>query len=62
MIFLSTTYEIHLGWLVKFEIRTANVAAYPAIYGIQPLYFQDAAFTACAKVTPPTFSDKLNNQ
>jgi type IV secretion system protein VirD4 len=35
------------------------VAGYPAIYGKQPLYFQDAIFTARAGVPPPEQSDKL---
>ena len=35
------------------------VAGYPAIYGKQPLYFQDEVFSARAKVNPPIVSDKL---
>jgi type IV secretion system protein VirD4 len=35
------------------------VAGFPAIYGTQPLYFQDETFTARAQVNPPSFSDKL---
>ena len=35
------------------------VAGYPAIYGKQPLYFQDEVFSARAKVSPPVVSDKL---
>ncbi len=35
------------------------VAGFPAIYGTQPLYFQDEIFTARAQVNPPSFSDKL---
>ena len=34
-------------------------AGYPAIYGVQPLYFQDETFAARAKVNPPGFSDRL---
>ena len=35
------------------------VSGYPAIYGKQPLYFQDAIFTARAAIPPPEKSDKL---
>jgi type IV secretion system protein VirD4 len=35
------------------------VAGFPAIYGKQPLYFQDPVFSARAQVNPPSFSDKL---
>ena len=35
------------------------VAGFPAIYGRQPLYFQDKTFTARAAVPEPTHSDKL---
>jgi type IV secretion system protein VirD4 len=35
------------------------VAGYPAIYGRQPLYFQDPVFQARAAVPAPTKSDKL---
>ena len=35
------------------------VAGYPAIYGVQPLYFQDEVFAARAKVDPPLSSDRL---
>ena len=35
------------------------VAGYPAIYGKQPLYFQDEVFSARAKVSPPVVSDKI---
>jgi len=35
------------------------VAGYPAIYGRQPLYFQDPIFTARAAVPEPKISDKL---
>jgi type IV secretion system protein VirD4 len=34
-------------------------AGYPAIYGVQPLYFQDETFAARAKVNPLGFSDQL---
>lgn len=34
------------------------VAGYPAIYGKQPLYFQDSVFSARAAVPAPAYSDK----
>lgn len=37
------------------------VAGYPAIYGKQILYFQDATFMARVKVSAPEISDKLIN-
>ena len=46
------------------EIETAGdmvvyVAGYPAIYGKQPLYFQDPVFQARAELPPPSRSDRL---
>ncbi|OAI06721.1 MULTISPECIES: type IV secretory system conjugative DNA transfer family protein [Methylomonas] len=35
------------------------VAGYPAIYGVQPLYFKDPVFQARASIPPPKVSDKL---
>ena len=35
------------------------VAGYPAIYGRQPLYFQDPVFSARAAVPAPKVSDTL---
>ena len=35
------------------------VAGYPAIYGKQPLYFQDPVFSARAAIDPPRRSDSL---
>lgn len=35
------------------------MAGFPAIYGRQPLYFQDAIFTARAAVAAPLVSDTL---
>lgn len=35
------------------------VAGYPAIYGVQPLYFKDPVFRARASVPPPKVSDRL---
>lgn len=37
------------------------VAGFPAIYGRQPLYFQDQVFTARAAVPEPASSDKLTD-
>ncbi len=34
-------------------------AGYPAIYGVQPLYFKDPVFQARASIPPPKVSDKL---
>ena len=36
------------------------VAGFPAVYGKQPLYFQDPTFKARAEVPPPEQSDVLN--
>jgi type IV secretion system protein VirD4 len=36
-------------------------AGFPAIYGRQPLYFQDPTFAARAKIPPPRRSDSLSN-
>ena len=38
------------------------VAGYPAIYGVQPLYFQDETFAARAAVAAPAYSDKILKQ
>jgi type IV secretion system protein VirD4 len=35
-------------------------AGFPAIYGRQPLYFQDETFVARAAVPPPKHSDMLS--
>jgi type IV secretion system protein VirD4 len=35
------------------------VAGRPAIYGKQPLYFQDPVFMARASVPPPAISDRI---
>jgi type IV secretion system protein VirD4 len=34
-------------------------SGFPAIYGRQPLYFQDPTFAARAKIPPPKQSDSL---
>jgi len=38
------------------------VAGYPAIYGRQPLYFQDPVFQARAAVPAPNKSDRLTTK
>lgn len=38
------------------------VAGFPAIYGKQPLYFQDPVFSARAAVNPPVNSDVIRKQ
>jgi type IV secretion system protein VirD4 len=36
-------------------------AGFPAIYGRQPLYFQDKTFSARAAIPPPQRSDSLSS-
>ena len=36
-------------------------AGFPAIYGRQPLYFEDPTFTARAAIQPPKHSDSLSS-
>ena len=47
------------GQITEAGDMVVYVAGYPAIYGKQPLYFQDPIFTARAAVPEPKFSDKL---
>jgi type IV secretion system protein VirD4 len=47
------------GQITKAGDMVVYVAGYPAIYGKQPLYFQDPIFTARAAVSEPKASDKL---
>ncbi len=47
------------GMITKPGDMIIYVAGYPAIYGKQPLYFQDDVFLARSKVNPPIVSDKL---
>jgi hypothetical protein len=49
----------NLGDSVAFNLESANCAGFPAIYGRQPLYFQDPTFAARAAVPPPKHSDSL---
>ncbi len=45
--------------IVKPGAMIVYVAGYPAIYGEQPLFFQDPTFLARSKVPPPAASDIL---
>ncbi len=47
------------GMITKPGDMIIYVAGYPAIYGKQPLYFQDDVFLARSRVNPPIVSDKL---
>ena len=47
------------GDIVKAGDMVVYVAGYPAIYGRQPLYFQDRAFQARAAVPAPKDSDRI---
>jgi type IV secretion system protein VirD4 len=38
------------------------MAGYPAIYGVQPLYFKDSALMARSKIPPPAKSDTLTSR
>jgi type IV secretion system protein VirD4 len=50
------------GDIVKAGDMVVYVAGYPAIYGRQPLYFQDPTFQARAAVPAPKSSDKLHRR
>jgi len=47
------------GQITEAGDMVVYVAGFPAIYGRQPLYFQDPTFVARAAVPEPTFSDVL---
>ena len=47
------------GKITKSGDMIIYVAGYPAIYGKQPLYFQDSVFSARAAVPAPAYSDKI---
>ena len=47
------------GNITKAGDMIIYVAGYPAIYGKQPLYFQDPVFSARAAVPAPAYSDKI---
>lgn len=46
------------GMIVEPGHMVIYVAGFPAIYGVQPLYFQDPVFQARAAVPPPKVSDR----
>jgi len=50
------------GRITKAGDMIIYVAGYPAIYGKQPLYFQDPVFSARAAIAAPTYSDKIVKQ
>jgi type IV secretion system protein VirD4 len=47
------------GLIEKPGDMVVYVAGYPAIYGVQPLFFKDPVFKARASVPAPPQSDKL---
>jgi type IV secretion system protein VirD4 len=47
------------GFIDKPGDMVIYAAGYPAIYGVQPLYFKDPIFKARAVVPAPKQSDKL---
>jgi type IV secretion system protein VirD4 len=47
------------GLIEKAGDMVVYVAGYPAIYGVQPLFFKDPIFTARAAIPAPMQSDKL---
>jgi type IV secretion system protein VirD4 len=48
------------GMIEKAGDMVVYVAGFPAIYGVQPLFFKDPVFKARAIVPPPAISDKLS--
>ncbi|PXW89114.1 type IV secretion system protein VirD4 [Nitrosomonas sp. Nm84] len=50
------------GRITKAGDMIIYVAGYPAIYGKQPLYFQDPVFSARAAIAAPLYSDKIVKQ
>ncbi|NOT13382.1 MAG: type IV secretory system conjugative DNA transfer family protein [Methylococcaceae bacterium] len=48
------------GLIEKAGDMVVYVAGFPAIYGVQPLFFKDHIFKARAAVPAPAISDKLN--
>ena len=47
------------GQIMEAGDMVIYVAGYPAIYGRQPLFFQDPIFAARAAIAPPAVSDRL---
>lgn len=50
------------GQITQAGDMVVYVAGFPAIYGEQPLYFQDPTFTARAAVEEPKDTDRLRLQ
>lgn len=50
------------GYIKEAGDMVVYVAGFPAIYGRQPLYFQDPVFTARAAVPEPVESDRLRSK
>jgi type IV secretion system protein VirD4 len=47
------------GLIEKAGDMVVYVAGFPAIYGVQPLFFKDPIFKARAAISAPKFSDTL---
>ena len=47
------------GLIEKAGDMVMYVAGYPAIYGVQPLYFKDEVFQARSAIPAPKISDQL---
>jgi type IV secretion system protein VirD4 len=47
------------GLIEKAGDMVVYVAGYPAIYGVQPLFFKDPIFKARAAIPAPMLSDNL---
>src|ERR1700736_642742 len=50
-----------LGLITEPGDMVVYCAGFPAIYGRQPLYFQDETFAARAAIPPPKRSDSLSS-
>jgi hypothetical protein len=44
------------------QLRAKRSAGFPAIYGRQPLYFEDETFAARAAIPPPKRRDSLSQR
>ena len=53
-------FSWHRCLLLLIPICLGLCAGYPAIYGRQPLYFQDPVFAARAALQPPEQTDTLS--
>jgi type IV secretion system protein VirD4 len=49
----------HNGMITEAGDMVVYCAGFPAIYGRQPLYFENETFMARAKIQPPKKSDAL---